>query len=352
MDHSVLQELLNRDRIAITTHVRPDGDAIGSQLALGLYLRALGKDVALINADPVPDNLDWMPGVDLISVFNGSLGHHERFANADAIVVVDCNASERLGNSVAGPVLNSQACKVLIDHHTEPEEWFDYALVRQDAAATGELIYELIAGHDPEMITGPVATALYVAVLTDTGSFRHDSVTPAVHRLAADLLERGAISPAAVYGAVYETRGPQWGRLLGRVLGTLTVCRGGHLGYMYVSRRMFAEARAAYGDAEGFVEFPLAVDGVDVALLFTETPSGTKISFRSKGSRGVHRWARSFGGGGHRNAAGAYVRRPLDEVIKQVLEASDRFLGLQAPEEEHGLSPEDEAYLSTLMEVT
>ncbi len=348
----MLRALLDRDRFAITTHVRPDGDAIGSQLALGLFLRNLGKDVALINKDPVPDNFAWMPGADLIEEYSGSVDHLERFAEAQAIVVVDCNVSDRLGKRVAGAVLDSRACKILIDHHTDPDAWFDFVYRREDAAATGELVLELIRSHDPNCVTREIAMALYVALMTDTGSFRFDSVKPAIHLMAADLLRLGAISPAKVYGAVYETRERHWARLLGRALGTLSLAQGGRLGYMYVSRSMFTQLGADSTDTEGFVEYPLAIDGVEVALLFTETASGTKISFRSKGNRFVHHWAKVYGGGGHRNAAGAYVRRPLDETIQDVLDSADRFLGSDEPAHGRGLDGEDLAYLSSLLEVT
>lgn len=348
----MLRALLDRDRFAITTHVRPDGDAIGSQLALGHFLRNLGKDVALINRDPVPDNYAWMPGAALIEEFSGSIEHLGWFADAQAIVVVDCNVSDRLGKEVAGPVLDSRACKILIDHHTDPDAWFDLVYRREDAAATGELVFELICSHDPDCVTREIAMALYVALMTDTGSFRFDSVTPAIHRMAADLLRLGAISPAMVYGAVYETRQRHWARLLGRALGTLSLAQGGRLGYMYVSRSMFAAHGADSGDTEGFVEYPLAIDGVEVALLFTETARGTKISFRSKGTRFVHQWAKAFGGGGHRNAAGAYVRRNLDETIQAVLAVADRFVGPAEPAQRHGLDRQDQAYLSSLLEVT
>ena len=350
MMNDVLEVLRGHSRFVVTTHVRPDGDAIGSQLAMGLFLESLGKDVRLINEHPVPVNLSWMPSVERVWQFDGSLGHHQAFAAADAIIVVDCNAISRLGKNVAGPVRNSNALKILIDHHTEPETWFDYAIKRERAAATGELVFELIGQHDPALVRGAVATAIYVALLTDTGSFRFDTVTPAVHRIVADLLERGAAPPAEVYGAVYENKTTCWARLLGQALGTLTLHHGGRLAYICVSRRMVADAGADYEDTENFVDYALAVERVDVALLFLETPSGTKISFRSKGRWPVHRWAKSFGGGGHRNAAGAYVTRPLNDVVNEVISSSHRYVDFLAANGTVVPSTEDEEYLSALME--
>ncbi len=353
MLEDVLPLLLDNKRFLITTHVRPDGDAIGSQLALGLFLQKLGKQVAMINTDPLPANLDWLPGVEAIEVFDGGLGQHEYIGGADVIVVVDTNTLDRLGKKMARPVKNSGAVKILIDHHTEPETWFDRTFVRDTASSTGELIHELITAYDPARIDEAIATALYAAILTDTGSFRYSSVTPAVHRIVADLLERGSMAPDAVYAALYETRSPHWVRLLALVLETLTLRYEGLLSYLVVSRRVLEETGATNEDTEGLVSYGLAIEGVQVALIFTETPRGTKVSFRSKGDVYVHEWARAFGGGGHRNASGAYLKRPLDEVIDAVLASAPRYLGLSDadPDANAALSPEDAAYLSTLLDL-
>ncbi len=349
MTDPVLRLLLDQERFLITTHVRPDGDAIGSQLALRRFLQKLGKQVALINSDPAPDNLAWLPGIDAIEVFDGAVAQHEQIGGADVIVVVDTNALERLGK-LAGPVKHSGARKLLIDHHTEPENWFDHVYARDTASSTGELLYELIAAHDPALIDEPLATALYAAILTDTGSFRYSSVTPAVHRIVADLLERGDLRPEAVYTALYEMRTPESLRLLALVLDTLTLRFGGQLCYLVVTQRMLQESGASSEETEGFVGYGLSIEGVRVALIFTETARGTKVSFRSKGDFHVNEWARAFGGGGHRNASGAYVRRPLEEVIGRVIASAPQHLDLQTPEpEDNGaLSPDDEAYLSIL----
>ncbi len=365
MIEDVLPLLLEKNRFLITTHVRPDGDAIGSQLALGHFLHKLGKQVAMINNDAMPDNLAWLPGADAIKIFDSSVAQHEHIGAADVIVVVDTNALNRVGKKVAQPVKNSGAIKVLIDHHTEPETWFDHTFVRDTASSTGELIYELINAYDPELIDTPIALALYAAILTDTGSFRYSSVTPAVHRIIADVMERGSVQADDVYAALYEMRSPQWIRLLSQVLDTLRLRFDGLLSYLVISRRVLEDTGATSEDIEGFVSYGLAIEGVRVALIFTETQRGTKISFRSKGDLYVHEWARAFGGGGHRNASGAFVRRPLDAVIHEVMDSAPHYLGLSdaAPTtdgqvQNHGqadndgaLSPEDATYLSIMQEM-
>ncbi len=353
MIEDVLPLLLEKKRFVITTHVRPDGDAIGSQLALGQFLRKLGKQVAMINNDALPDNLAWLPGADAIEIFNSSVAHHEHIGEADVIVVVDTNALNRVGKKLARPVKNSGALKVLIDHHTEPETWFDHTYICDTASSTAELIYELITAHNADLIDSSIAQALYAAILTDTGSFRYSSVTPTVHRIVADLLERGSVAPAAVYAALYEMRSPQWVRLLSQVLDTLTLRFDGVLSYLIIARRVLQDTGGTTEDTEGFVSYGLAIEGVRVALIFTETLRGTKVSFRSKGDLHVHEWARAFGGGGHRNASGAFIRRPLEVVIDTVMASAPRYLGLSdaEPGNDGVLSPEDADYLSTLLDM-
>ena len=347
----LLSLLYEHQRFFITTHVRPDGDAIGSQLALGAFLQHLGKEVAMINSDPPPRNLEWLPGIEAVEVFENTPGQLARIAGADVVLVVDTNALERLGN-VGAPVENSGAVKVLIDHHTGPEAWFDLTYARDTASSTGELVYEVIAAHDPDIIDPDVAHLLYAAILTDTGSFRYSSVTPAVHRIAADLLERGDLQPDVIYTLLYETRTLEGLRLMARVLSTLTLAYDGILGYVVVEQRMLEETGASSEETEGFVSYPLTIEGVRVALIFTETAKGTKVSFRSKGDMYVNGWAQAFGGGGHRNASGAFIRKPLGTVIDEIIASAPRFLDVpDAETSDNGmLSAEDAAYLATMMQ--
>ncbi len=341
----VIQALHGCQRIVITTHIRPDGDAIGSQLALALFLRKLGKQVEMINTDGVPDTLEWMEGAETIAVFEGTFEQRYALAHAETIIVVDLNALHRLGPVLSDLVRESEAVKVLIDHHCRPEPWHDVALIRDSAAASGELVYELIQAWDSGLLRGPIATALYVAILTDTGMFRYDTVTPSVHRMVADLLERGSRSPNQVYAAIYETRDRRWPRLLGHVMKTLVLRYGDKLAYIVIRQRVLEALSATSEDTEGFVDFAMAVDGVEVALVFLETSKGIKVSFRSKGSHRVDSWARSFGGGGHRNASGAFFSRPLHDVIELVVTSAPKHTGLL---QAGVLSPEDRVYLSML----
>jgi phosphoesterase RecJ-like protein len=348
-----LAELLARQRFVITTHLRGDGDAVGSLLALRLFLKRVGKSVTCICPDAPSTNLEWLPGMDDLLVYDGSLEQSRALADADALVVVDTNAASRIGR-LADSFRHRAGARFLIDHHPGPEKWFDYTYVRDDASSTGELIYELIELAEgvstAEVIDADIATLLYTAIMTDTGSFRFNSVTPRVHRIVADLIELGGIVPDDIHTQLYDTRPLTSLRVLGRALERIDVRYDGTLGYLALSRQFMSDTGAERGDTEGLVNHVLSVDGVRVALFFLETDAGTKVSFRSHGDVAVNKWAASFGGGGHRNAAGAFIKGYLDEVVERVLESAPDYIDITDPATDRGdnLSDDDENYLELL----
>ena len=350
MADEILTVLRESSRILLTTHLSPDGDALGSQIAFGRFLEKRGHQVDMINADEAPRNLEWMPGVDDVDIFDGSLDQHEAIAEADAIFVLDTNGADRLGK-LGSMVQQSAATKVLIDHHQRPEQWFDVYYLRTSAAATGELIYEIIDAVDLSLIDSPIATALYTAIMTDTGSFRYSNVSPDVHRIIADILERGAIQPAPIHERIYDRKSMAGLRLLGRMLNRIRLRYDGQVGYSVVTQRMVRETNASWDEKEGFVNYVLSIEGVKAALLFSEVSDGAKISFRSEADVAVDAWARHFGGGGHQNASGAYVKKPFEEAIEAVLDAAPRFLDLQDDVPGDGLTEEDASYLETLLKM-
>jgi phosphoesterase RecJ-like protein len=343
----LIEALQKAERVVISTHTRPDGDAIGSQLALASFLRAKGKQVWMINSDPVPYNLEWLPGAEEIRIYDHSVALVEAMASADAVVIVDTNALSRLGTP-GNQLKGTSGRRILIDHHTDSETWFDLVHRRESASSTGELLYELMAGWDLSAITPEAAISLYVAILTDTGSFRFAQVTPTLHRMTADLLERAGMNPSDIHARVYDRKSPEGMKLLASVLATQELRFEGRVGSMAVTQQMLEDTGAPVEETDGFVNMLLSIEGVMVALLFTETAKGTKISFRSKGDWEVHRWAQHFGGGGHRNAAGAFVKARLQETIQQAFETAPRYLAVEAPDEETALSDEDAAYLAML----
>lgn len=343
----LVQILKNANRVVISTHTRPDGDAIGSQVALGHFLKGQGKEVWMINSDPVPYNLEWIPGSADVAVYDHSIEHVEAIASADAVVIVDTNAVGRLGTP-GNQLKGSNGKKLLVDHHTDPEDWFDLSHRRETASSTGELLYEVMAAWDLSGITSDVATALYVAIMTDTGSFRFSNVSPLLHRMTADLLERSDMDPSVMHSLVYDRKSPEGMRLMAAVLSSLELHFGGVIGTMTVTRQMLEDTGAPVEETDGFVNMLLTIEGVQVALIMTETAKGTKISFRSKGDWEVHKWAQSLGGGGHRNAAGAFVQESLQDTIASLLQSAPRHLNIDQPDDSSELSAEDADYLAML----
>lgn len=337
----ILSLVEKHDRLFLTSHVRPDGDALGSEVAFASFLGKLGKQVTVLNSDPPPANLEWLPGVRDVRVFDGSLAQRRCIDEAGAVFVLDTNAERRLGD-LAGPVRGARGKKALIDHHTQPEDWFDVRYVSVPASSTGELIYEIIAAFDPDLIDARIATALYAAIMTDTGSFRHQGVTPRLHRMVADIMERGAVDPGEVHAAIFDRRPMEGLRLLGQALKTVRLHCGGRVASIVATPRMLQDTGASSEETEGFANYALSIEGVTAALLFLETAKGTKVSFRSRGDISVDAWARAFGGGGHKNASGAFLSEPMENVFGKVLRAAPKYVGVSGSGEDDMLSGEED----------
>lgn len=349
-----LDRLLAHERFVLTTHVRPDGDAIGSTLALAHLLRAMGKTATVLLSDPAPDTLAFLPGVADALVYDPTdLAHREALATATARVLLDANALDRTGR-LASTWRDGDAELFVIDHHTHPENWFAAAYAREDAASTCELVAELVT-EAGVALTADLATLLYTGTMTDTGSFRFANTSPAVHRLAADLVAAGVDVPR-VHQHVFENKRLGALRLLARALDTIALHHGGRVASMAMPLKMLRASDAHTDETEGFVNYALSVEGVEAAVLFTETGAGVKASFRSKGDVPVNGWARAFGGGGHVNASGAFFPKAVFErVVAQVLAAAPRHLGFAGADDGADdaaaaatTSDEDAAYLALL----
>jgi phosphoesterase RecJ-like protein len=319
-----------RQRFLLTTHVNPDGDGVGSQVALWYFLRSRGKEVWIVNNNELADNLRFLEPPGGVRVYEPGRDD-ELLREVDAIIVLDNSAPERL-DRMQEAVLSSPAKRVCIDHHPEPDEIWDLLLIREEACATGEIVHDLIRLMGGEL-NAEMATALYTAIVTDTGHFRFSNTRPSTHRLAASLLEAG-VSVPRVYEEVYEQSSPAYMRLLGAALQDLRLESEGRLGVLTVTRQLMARCQAEAEDTSEIINTVLGIAGVRLAILLKELAGGrTKISLRSKGAVDVNRLARLFGGGGHRNASGAVVDAPLDEVRPGVVEAARALL---EPEGEPG----------------
>lgn len=307
---AVCRVLREKEYFLIACHENPEGDAIGSELALALALRKMGKTATVLNADPVPANLLFLPGADTV-VFA------EDGSKYDVAVVVDCGSPERTGR-IAQELLK---CPVLIniDHHRTNGDLGELSLVDPDAAATGLLVHRVLSEMKYE-VDLDVATNLYVAVLTDTGSFHYGSSSPEAFEVAGEMVRRG-VDPWAVAEQVYETQSVHRLRLLGRVLDSLDVSSDGRVACITTMREDLREFDSGKDALEGFINYPRSIVGVEVAVSFREEDGGVfRVSFRSKGRVDVSAVAARFGGGGHHNAAGCTVPGTLAEVKKRVLE--------------------------------
>lgn len=308
-----LQKLIKEnEKFLIVSHINPEGDAIGSCIALALGLKKMRKSVYILSKDPVPDILKFLPHSDLINTKKPSI-------NFDVLILVDCNTIERTGLSSLGGKNIKIKATAIIDHHStiSPDKrhiiWVD-----SKASATGELIYKFLkALRIP--IDKKIATNLYTAILTDTGGFQYSNTSVESVRIASDLIEAGA-EPWKIAKEVYESISLNCLRLLSQML--LTLEKRGKIAWVTVTRLMFKKTNTCAQDTENFVDYPRKVKGVEVAVLFREkAKSRYKVSLRSKGKVNVADIAKTFGGGGHVSAAGCVVNGSLTEVKKKVLKA-------------------------------
>jgi bifunctional oligoribonuclease and PAP phosphatase NrnA len=316
-DHRAFADLLDRAKLyVLVTHVNPDGDAIGSQVGLGRYLLSLGREVRVVNQDDTPQELKFLE-------FDGPAAeryepsrHDGLLDAADAIVLVDNSAPDRLGRMEA-PARSRTRKTFCIDHHpTRTTPWAGN-VIDTSASATAMIVHELVRerGGSPDRAA---ADALYAGLATDTGFFRFNSTSPRALRVAAELLEAGA-DPTRCYREVYERNSPAYTRLLGRALAGLALSEDGAVASVGLTLGMIEACGAAGVDTSEVTTPVLAVDGVRIAILFRELSGGkVKVSLRSKGSLDVQKMAAEFGGGGHRNASGIVLPGRFDEIIDTV----------------------------------
>jgi bifunctional oligoribonuclease and PAP phosphatase NrnA len=314
----------HHQRFVLTTHVNPDGDAIGCEMALAFWLQAQGKTVSVINHSPTPFVYRFLDPEDIIHVFDPHT-HEQILQSADAIIVLDTNHVNRV-MSLEPYVRTSPARKICIDHHLDPESFADIALINPEATSTGEILYHLFRSAEGGAIPRRTAEALYVAIMTDTGSFRYPRVGAETHRLIANLIECGA-DPVGLYNLVYNRWSPGRLRLLGEMLSHLETAYEGQLAYVSVTQEMLQRTGTLEEDTDNFTTYLMSMDGVVAGIFFLELNRGFKISFRSHGDVPINRLAQEFGGNGHKNAAGArFADGALSEVRSSVIEAAAKYL--------------------------
>ena len=311
-------DLIRRsNRIYIASHINPDGDNLGSSLALALALRQLGKEVLVLNPGSIPSDFVFLPGIDLIKDFEDDVDE------LDLFIVVDSSDIDRLGPNK--DLLDRSKAIINIDHHITNTQFGNINLVDSKAAATGELIYQLLKRMDVKL-DKDIATNIYTAISTDTGKFSYESVTSRTHRIAAELLDVG-IDLKDINIKIYESYSLESTKLFIKALNTLKLYSDNRVALVKVSQRMLKETNASLDDTDGISSFIRGIGPVEVSCLLQEVEEGEiKGSLRSKNYVDVSKVCAKFNGGGHVRAAGCTIFEDLDTAEAMIIEEINRHL--------------------------
>ena len=324
-----MQELKNllsaKQNVVITTHVNPDGDAIGSSVALLNFLIKMGHDVSVIVPNDYPDFLKWMKNDELIINYSNSKNEsQDKIKNASLIFCLDFNNLNRI-NEIGDYISESKAKKVLIDHHLDPSDFYDFKIHDVKASATAELVYNFLIELDSNAVDKDISEALYTGILTDTGSFKF-SMSPKVHKIVSDLMIRG-VNIGFINNKIYDSNSLDKLKLIGYALSEkLEVISNGNAAYIVLSRKDLKDHNFKKGDTEGLVNYALSISNVNMAVLIIETKERIKFSFRSIGQFSVNEFAKKyFNGGGHKNAAGGSLEDKLSVALDKFLNDISKY---------------------------
>jgi phosphoesterase RecJ-like protein len=321
LDTASLNNLLaHPQKIVITTHHKPDGDAMGSSLGLYNYLIQQGHHAKVITPTDYPDFLSWMPGNEEVIIYTDhKAASAELIADADIIFCLDFNNLSRI-NEMGELVRAAKAYKIMIDHHLEPEDFDDFRCWDINACASAQLVYDFIVNilNNKKLVNKDVATCLYTGIMTDSASFRLPNTTSTVHRVVADLIDAGAVN-WRIHELVYNSASENRLRFLGHCLtNCLEVLPEFNTAIIAVSKQDLEKYDVNTGDTEGIVNYALSISTVRLAAFIVERKDMVKLSLRSKGDFPANEICKLyFSGGGHRNAAGGQSTGSLQEVIKQ-----------------------------------
>ena len=314
---NIAEKLSKPLQILITTHTNPDGDAIGSSLALSFYLKKKNHSVQVMAPDPFPDFLAWMPGHEDILIFSKDKNECiNAIQSADLIIAADFNNLSRL-NDAARLVRQSKAIKILIDHHLFASDEFDYKISISRISSTSELVYNFIeAMGDLPLLDKDIAECIYAGIITDTGSLSYSCNYVRTYMIIAELIRLG-IDGEHLHRLIYDTYSESRLRLLGySISDQLVVLPDYHTAFITLSSADLLKFNHQIGDTEGVVNYALSIKDINLAALFMERDGIVKVSFRSKGNFSVDSFAREhFDGGGHRNASGANCSTTLEDTV-------------------------------------
>jgi phosphoesterase RecJ-like protein len=322
----LVEALRGRDRFLLATHVNPDGDAIGSAIALAMALEQLGKKVTLLDKHSMPEQYAFLPGLDRFYTYEKLQAAGFTPGDFETLLIVDCNHPERIGLEQKEQRPSIEPFKqavfggmysIVVDHHQTGNGFGNIRWIMPLASATGLMVYCLIKTLGVT-ITPDMARNLYTAVLTDTGNFHFENVSAGTFRAAAELIDLGAV-PYEIYEDVYESYPDNRFRLYLNVIGTLEIENS--TAVLTVTKKMLEETSTLPDDVENFVSFPRIMKDIKVSVLIREIgPQACKVSLRSKGSLDVSGIAEQFRGGGHKNAAGCTIRADIVTAKKMILE--------------------------------
>ena len=321
--HRTKIEIENADNIVIITHVGPDGDAMGASLGLWHFLMTLEKTPQVIVPTPFPNFLAWMPGANKTLVYKFDKEKaDEHIQKADLIFLLDFNAASRM-DKMADAVLASKARKVMIDHHLQPENIANIIISYPEISSTSELIFRLICrmGHFSDINLG-CAECIYTGMMTDTGGFTYNSNHEEIYSIIYELIKLG-VDKDDIYRRVYNTFSADRMRLMGYCLyKKMKIYPEYQAALITLTQRELHEFKYDNGDAEGFVNIPLSIEGINFTVFMREDPDKIKVSLRSQGSFPTNKFAAEiFGGGGHLNASGGESFTSLDEAVRKFEEA-------------------------------
>jgi phosphoesterase RecJ-like protein len=321
LETAALKDLLAKPKqIVITTHHKPDGDAMGSSLGLYNYLIQKGHHVKVITPTDYPQFFNWMPGNEEVIIYTDDTEAANHCINkAEIICCLDFNNLSRI-NEMGEVVRQTSAFKIMMDHHLEPEDFDDWRLWNINACASAQLVFEFINDvmQEPALINKDVASCLYTGIMTDSGSFRFPSTTSAVHRIVAQLIDAGA-NNSRIHQLVYDNSSESRLRFLGFCLSEkLEVLPEYHTALISVTKQELEKFNIITGDTEGVVNFALSITGIKLAAFIVERTELVKLSLRSRDDFPANEICKKyFNGGGHRNAAGGSSTEPLNDVIQK-----------------------------------
>lgn len=313
---AVIDAIKNHKKFLITAHINLEGDSLGSQLAMKELLLGMGKTAFILDSDSVPEHYKFLPKTEEVS------NNIDQVPDFDAVIVLDCPTLNRVGK-VKDIIKKSGKFVINIDHHISNEKFGNINWVEANASSAGEMVY-LLFKEAGAKLTKEVALSLYIAILTDTGSFNYDNTSSVTHEIAGELLGYG-LDPAVVSESVYERRSIEDLKLLGLVLATIKINKKGNVAYLEVTKDMIKNTGADIAKSEGLINYARSLDKVKVAVLFKEDlkeKNKVSVSFRSKGNGDtvdVNKIASIFGGGGHMRASGCVINASLEEAKKMVL---------------------------------